>query len=83
MAKETYMAKEAHAYGHISEACVSVKRDLFVWQKRPIWQKRPMDMGIFDERDLILQKKDLKMRKRDLLVWQKRPIHMGIYLRYA
>ena len=42
------MAKETHLYG---------KRDLFIWQKRPIY----------------MEKETYLYGKRDLFIWQKRP----------
>ena len=46
------MAKETYSYG---------KRDLFIWQKRPIH----------------MAKEAYLYGKRDLFIWQKRPIHMA------
>jgi len=45
-------AKEAYSYG---------KRDLFIWQKRPIH----------------MAKEACSYGKRGLFIWQKRPIHMA------
>jgi hypothetical protein len=45
------MAKETYSYG---------KRDLFIWQKRPMY----------------MAKETYVYGKRDLFIWQKRPIYM-------
>jgi hypothetical protein len=45
---------------HLRKVCVSVKRDLFIWQKRPIY----------------MTKEAYAYGKRDLFIRQKRPIYM-------
>jgi hypothetical protein len=55
----------------IPEVCVSVKRDLFVWQKRPI------EMISISE-VCVRVKRGLPYGKRDLLHAQKRPTNTSI-----
>ena len=83
----------------IPEVCVSVKRDLFLWQKRPmdmaketyfygkrdlfIWPKRPTQMSIPEVRVCVSVKRGLPYGERDLLYAQKRPTDILAYLRCA
>jgi len=58
------MAKETYSYGkrrQTGEALIGAKRDLCIWQKRP----------------MHMAKETYSYGKRDLHIWQKRPIHMA------
>jgi hypothetical protein len=57
------VSKETYIYG---------KRDLYLWQKRPI----PMAKESYGKTDL--QTLTYLSVKRDLFIWQKRPINISI-----
>ena len=69
------MAKETYSYG---------KRDLFIWQKRPIYMAKETysydkrDLFIWQKRPIHMAKETYSYDKRDLFIWQKRPIRISI-----
>ena len=69
-AKETYiLGKETNYCISIPEVCVSVERDLFIWQKRPIHMaKETYEYTGMPEVCVSV--------KRDLYVRQKRPFEL-------
>jgi len=53
------------------QVCASVRRDLCIWQKRPVSgrQKRPVNTSVPQVSVSV---------KRDLFMWQKRPVDTSI-----
>jgi len=68
------VSKETYSYG---------KRDLFIWQKRPIYMAKETydetysygkrDLFIWQQRPIHMAKETYSYGKRDLFIWQKRP----------